>query len=254
MPNHDGFWDFAGFWEFFNPFNEDKDKEGPESFICPVCDKEFDDTYEIEIIDKNRGIFKCPVCGKKLQFDETLKTIIPIKDFPRKDIAPSQKFVVCNTIFHSGLITTELQGETKEEILAEMASMFTAAGIIKDRHEFLNALRETEAAMGSTALGEGFAFPYGYTEFNEGIAEKIALGMAISRQGVDFNSFDEQPTHVVIMTAYLSSKPEGLHVKFLAKVSGFIKAHPELKKIFLEAGSKEEIFAYLRENFESKSV
>lgn len=59
--NDSDFWDFAAFWEFFNPF-EDEDK----TFKCPVCGREFGPNEKVEV-DRKRKVFKCPDCDEEIE-------------------------------------------------------------------------------------------------------------------------------------------------------------------------------------------
>jgi len=59
----DDFWDFAAFWEFFNPF-EDEDK----TFKCPHCGREIGRDEKVEV-DRNRKVFKCPDCDEEIAIE-----------------------------------------------------------------------------------------------------------------------------------------------------------------------------------------
>jgi len=248
MSNNDGYWDFAAFWEFFNPY-DDKDKK---SINCPVCGREFDETDEIEMVDIESKVFKCPECGRKIEFDEDLKALVEVEEeevsFTCGRLASLPKYVNHGIAFYLDLITLELKGESKEAIIKEIVSMFTRAGIVKDGSDFYKALLNTESAFGSTALGEGLAFPYGYAEFNENVPEKIVVAVAVSKVGIDFKSLDGQLTKAIFMAAYYADTNTSFHIKPFARISKFI-ATSGFRKFLLEANCREEIFEYIKENF-----
>jgi predicted RNA-binding Zn-ribbon protein involved in translation (DUF1610 family) len=59
MNECDEFWDFVAFWEFFNPFDEEK------NFKCPHCGREIEKDEKVEG-DKERRVFKCPDCDEEI--------------------------------------------------------------------------------------------------------------------------------------------------------------------------------------------
>ena len=69
------FWDFAAFWEFFNPFGEHI-----SIIVCPSCGEEFNEHNDIEVIDKERKICKCPKCGAELKYDKSAKQLMVVED------------------------------------------------------------------------------------------------------------------------------------------------------------------------------
>jgi predicted Zn-ribbon and HTH transcriptional regulator len=66
-----GFWDFAAFWEFFNPFEEGK----TVIIQCPACHEKFNGHNDIEVVDKKRKICKCPKCNIELEYDSDSKCL-----------------------------------------------------------------------------------------------------------------------------------------------------------------------------------
>jgi|GEM_PF-1451471 len=77
--NANGFWDFAAFWEFFNPF-EDKDKEDKGIIKCPNCGRQFGKDDKIEMVNVQDKVFKCPGCSKKLRFDSESEELIEFEE------------------------------------------------------------------------------------------------------------------------------------------------------------------------------
>ena len=58
--NDDDFWDFAAFYEFFNPLGEE--------FECPSCGRAIKVDEKVEV-NKDKGVFKCPDCGEEIEID-----------------------------------------------------------------------------------------------------------------------------------------------------------------------------------------
>ena len=78
MANNDDFWDFAAFWEFFNPFEDEEEKE--ITIECPLCKAKLGRGVKIKLINEEKMIFECPSCRRKLKFDKNLENLITIEE------------------------------------------------------------------------------------------------------------------------------------------------------------------------------
>jgi len=134
----------------------------------------------------------------------------------------------------------DLEGTTKEEILKEMIEVMSKAPEVTDQQAFLEAILEREKIM-STGIGIGIAVPHvkipAVTDF------VIALGR--TPKGVDFDSLDGKPVHLVIMIG-ASDKQKDQFLRVLAKVSLLFKEE-SFRKAVLNASGAEEIMELLDE-------
>ena len=110
-------------------------------------------------------------------------------------------------------ISLDLQGATKEDILAEMVELLTASGHIRDREAVLKAILEREKRM-STGMQNGIAIPHGKTDS----VDCLVAALGIKRGGVDFGALDGQPSTIFVMTVSPDSRT-GPHIQFLAEIS-----------------------------------
>ena len=110
-------------------------------------------------------------------------------------------------------ISLDLQGATKEDILAEMVELLTASGHIRDREAVLKAILEREKRM-STGMQNGIAIPHGKTDS----VDCLVAALGIKRGGVDFGALDGQPSNIFVMTVSPDSRT-GPHIQFLAEIS-----------------------------------
>lgn len=115
------------------------------------------------------------------------------------------------------LVVPNLEGQSKIDVLRELASSLTAKHREIPVEDLTAALAERER-LGSTAIGDGIAIPHGKIR-----GVKQILG-AFGRhpRGVDFESLDGRPTHLF----FLLVAPEdsaSLHLKALARVSRLFK-------------------------------
>src|SRR6267378_2493499 len=115
------------------------------------------------------------------------------------------------------LVVPNLQGQSKINVLGELASAMTAKHREISSEDLTAALAERER-LGSTAIGDGIAIPHGKIR---GVRQILG---AFGRHpvGVDFESLDGRPTHLF----FLLVAPEdsaSLHLKALARVSRLFK-------------------------------
>ena len=114
-------------------------------------------------------------------------------------------------------VTVELKGQKKPEIIHELCQLLAAAGRVKDAGAVVNVILEREK-LGSTGIGQGIAIPHGKSD----AASSLAAAVGISRKGVDFESLDGEPVHVIfILVAPKDTAAD--HLKALARISRLLK-------------------------------
>jgi PTS system nitrogen regulatory IIA component len=139
-------------------------------------------------------------------------------------------------------IVPDLRSSTKKEVLEELvAPVAQLSGVSAE--ELVKVLLERER-LGSTGIGGGIGIPHGKLKH----LDNLIIGFGLSRQGVDFESLDGQPTRIF----FLLVTPEnstGLHLKLLARISRILKNDP-FKERLLQATSRDEIFNIIKEEDE----
>jgi len=136
-------------------------------------------------------------------------------------------------------IISDLKAQDKKGILEELVAPIT--NITGVNHKDLVRVLMDRELLGSTGIGGGIGIPHGKLKQ----LESLALGFGLSRKGVDFESMDNQPTHIF----FLLVTPEnstGLHLKMLARISKILK-HDQIKEKLLTAADSDEIFSIIRE-------
>ncbi len=136
-------------------------------------------------------------------------------------------------------IISDLKAQDKKGILEELVAPI--ARITGVNHKDLVRVLMDREQLGSTGIGGGIGIPHGKLKQ----LESLALGFGLSRIGVDFESMDNQPTHIF----FLLVTPEnstGLHLKMLARISKILK-HDQIKEKLLTAVNSDEIFSIIRE-------
>ena len=135
-------------------------------------------------------------------------------------------------------ICLDLKSNTKQAVVEELVDLMVAEGKIKDREETVSAVMERERKM-STGMQFGVAIPHGKTN----TVENLVTALGFKREGMDFASFDGQPSRIFVMTISPINRT-GPHIQYLSEISKLLN-RPSVRKQLLEAGTKEEVLTIL---------
>ena len=125
------------------------------------------------------------------------------------------------------MVIADLVSDTKAGVLVEL-SRHLAARVDSVNPEVLRKVLEERELLASTAIGDGIAIPHGKMD---AVGRLIgALGRA--RAGIEFESIDGKPTHLVFMLVAPASST-GVHLKALARLS----------RLFRDADFRERLMA-----------
>ena len=118
----------------------------------------------------------------------------------------------------SGLLTEEtisvsLTHTEKQGVIEELLDLAMKTGKVSDRATAFQAVLDRENLM-STGLERGVAVPHAKTK----VAEDLVMALGISKEGLDFQSADGNPSHLF----FFLLAPEaaaGPNVKVLAQIA-----------------------------------
>ena len=136
------------------------------------------------------------------------------------------------------VVTTDLPGRDKNEIIAAMLDLLCNSAKVKDRELALRDLLDHEAAM-STGMENGIAIPHAKTE----AVDEMIAAVGISKRKIDFENLDRKPSRIFIMTLS-PTRGTGPHVQFLADISRLLK-EADIRKRILKAGDDAELLQIL---------
>jgi PTS system fructose-specific IIC component len=116
----------------------------------------------------------------------------------------------------------------KERLLEHFVVLLEKSGRVLHRRKLLNDFvnRERQA---STALSRGIAVPHVRTRY----VREAMVGFARSFEGLDFDSYDNQPTHLFFIIVSPSHIGD-LHIKIykqIAEIFSFSNAYAELMAV-----------------------
>ncbi|NIQ38230.1 MAG: PTS transporter subunit EIIA [Proteobacteria bacterium] len=143
-------------------------------------------------------------------------------------------------ILDKHLLIPNLQSKNKKGVLKELAEVLVNQGKLQDLEHVVEVLLDREK-LGSTGIGDGIAIPHGKIRD----LRQVVASFGRSREGVDFESIDQKPTHLF----FLLVAPEnsaGAHLKALARISRLLK-DPNFRRRLMEAEGAEELFEIISE-------
>ncbi|HEY8503390.1 MAG TPA: PTS sugar transporter subunit IIA [Gemmataceae bacterium] len=137
-------------------------------------------------------------------------------------------------------IVPELTATTKEGAIREMVESLHAAGYFRDDEleDIVRAVLRREQ-LGSTGIGRNIAIPHSK---HPGVDRLIGT-VAISREGVPFDSIDGEPVYIFVLLVSPQDRP-GDHLRALENVVRTMRDDPLVQKL-REARSREAIWELL---------
>lgn len=114
-------------------------------------------------------------------------------------------------------VTADMKATIKKEAIRELVDLLVKAGEIKNRDELVKILMARET-LGSTGIGQGIGIPHGKSPN----VKKLMAAFGLSKQGIDFESLDGEPTHIFFLLV-APEESAGPHLKALARISRLLK-------------------------------
>jgi mannitol/fructose-specific phosphotransferase system IIA component (Ntr-type) len=142
-------------------------------------------------------------------------------------------------LLNTQAVQPRLEAANKRDAVAELVELLEKAHGLKSQGEILDRVMRREAMM-STGIGNGVAIPHGKAR----ALDRMLAACALSRQGVEFDSVDGEPAHILILLV----SPESVgspHVKVLANISRLLKEE-SVRKTLREVDSAAQFLAALK--------
>ena len=140
-------------------------------------------------------------------------------------------------------VKLNLEGKTKSEIIREMAQLFVKSGVLdsEDLEEFVKEINEREK-LTPTGMQDGIAIPHARTPF----VKQLSLALGISKEGIDFESMDGEPSKLIFMIA-APEETKKEHLDLLAEISK-LSYEEELVEELKRASTIEDVINKLKRN------
>lgn len=128
-------------------------------------------------------------------------------------------------LLNEELISEDLTGKNKYQVIEELMDLLVKAGKIEDRETCLRDLIEREQYL-STGLENGLAVPHAKTI----ASRELLVSFGISREGLDFDSLDGKPAHFIFLV--ISPRDtSGPHIKILAQITRNFRENEIVRQI-----------------------
>lgn len=128
-------------------------------------------------------------------------------------------------LLNKNLIVPDLKSKTKEDVIVELADILVKNKLVKDKETLVQKLKEREE-IETTGIGHNIAIPHARTETVSG----LALAFGISREGIDFKSFDSKPAHIFFLIAS-NEENKNKYIQLLARISRICRKESFREKI-----------------------
>lgn len=122
---------------------------------------------------------------------------------------------------------------SKHDVLDVLVAALSKTGIITNIDDFRKAVHEREAVM-STGIGSGVAIPH----VRSTAVEEPAVGLGLSPAGVDYDTLDNQPVHIIVLFAMPAGSQKD-YLGLLAQVMLAIKTEGFKERLLACTTTKE---------------
>jgi len=122
----------------------------------------------------------------------------------------------------------ELDATDKIDAIKELTSKTDSFKTMARLRQFQESVIKREEDM-STGIGKGVAVAHG----NCPESDKLIVALGISRKGIEFNSIDQKPVHILFLVANPpNSQKEYLHI--LSSIVGLLR-HESFRRFLLDS-------------------
>ena len=128
---------------------------------------------------------------------------------------------------------TWLDQDNKIDCLRGLVRCLSESEELGNEDSIFDAIMEREQLL-STGFGLGLAIPH--AKLN--IIDDFIVGLAIHRDGVPFDSLDDQPVHILVMILGPDQKQDE-YLKVLSRVTAFLK---DKREDILSLEDNEELY------------
>ena len=143
-------------------------------------------------------------------------------------------------IINRDSIILDLKASDKHEVIEILVNELFELKKISDKETYLHSVLDREK-LGTTGIGKGIAIPHGKSD----AVHEISVIFARSIDGVDFESLDGKPVHLIFMLT-APKEANGTYLKALAKLSRLLR-HQVFRDALLSAKTKDEILSLIAE-------
>jgi len=139
----------------------------------------------------------------------------------------------------------DLQSSTKDQALKELVDVMATSPLVTDPKALLDKILEREKLI-STGVGIGVALPH----VKIPSVRDFVIAIGRSQRGLDFQSLDDKPVHIVVMIGSNDSQ-SGEFLKLMAKVVLRLKDKEFRRRVLLAKSPAEIRDLFVSEDYRS---
>lgn len=144
-------------------------------------------------------------------------------------------------------IVIDMNANDKESAISELVNKLNLAGRLNNRDEYEKAIWAREE-QSTTGLGDGIAIPHA----KSASVKTPAIAFGRSRNGLDYEALDGQPTHLFFMIAASEGANEQ-HLATLSRLSTFLM-DDAFRDSLLRADSEEDIIQAIDKKEQEQAI
>jgi len=148
--------------------------------------------------------------------------------------------MVLTQILEPTCVKVPLEGKDKETAIEELVNLLDAEKLLINRNQVYQAVLTRESTK-STGIGFGIAIPHGKCS---GVKD-LVMAIGISHKGIDFQSIDGKPVHIVVLIASPIDRT-GPHIQALARISRLM-LDEDFKNKLQNSQTSEELYKLISE-------
>lgn len=143
-------------------------------------------------------------------------------------------------IIDPSLVKTNLEGQTKDQVLAELGQLLTANGNVTDVQGFIDDVYKRELE-GQTGIGNFVAIPHGKSE----AVENIGVAIGIADHEIPWETLDDKGVKVVILFAVGNdTEAANEHLKLLSLFARKLGNDEVIAQLLASTSTQEVIAAF----------
>ena len=190
--------------------------------ICAGCGMSLPISL-VQMVRMEKEIHACPNCARVLYS--------PAMSVKRTGKAPRRtaprKVGIARFSAH-GLVVPELQAETKEEAIRELASRMETEAFVDSGEKLVELALQREAVV-CTGVDHGLAFPHVRGVEGGG----LALALGISHKGIKFDPDSDDLSHIIFFLV-IPTAASAFYLKLLAGLTETFMAEAARKALLAE--------------------
>lgn len=134
----------------------------------------------------------------------------------------------------------QIKEETKDGAIKALVRTLAKCPEVTKEKELSKAIHDRERIL-STGIGQGIAIPHAKIAS----VTKFVAAIGISKSGVDFDSLDDKPAHIIVMIAGPEGQSEE-YLRILSRFTAVLKNEPTRRRV-IEAKKPEQVMTILQE-------